>query len=112
GRNAPTPVGYDQATDWNDVAGGDTHTCARRMDGSLWCWGDNSHGALATDTALYAFKSTPTAVTGAATGWVAVTAGLGFTCAIDAAHHLWCAGAGGAGQLADGTGSHVTPARV
>jgi alpha-tubulin suppressor-like RCC1 family protein len=34
------------ATDWIDVRGGGSHFCARRQDGSLWCWGFGSDGAL------------------------------------------------------------------
>ena len=29
------------------VTSGDTHACARRLDGSVWCWGHNSRGELA-----------------------------------------------------------------
>jgi alpha-tubulin suppressor-like RCC1 family protein len=32
--------------DWIAVSAGQSHTCAIKIDGSLWCWGDNSKGQL------------------------------------------------------------------
>lgn len=40
---APVNVGGD---DWLDVANGEFHTCAVKVDGSLWCWGANNFGQL------------------------------------------------------------------
>ncbi len=40
----PTQVGQD--VDWEQVSAGEDHTCARRTDGSLWCWGSNVDGKL------------------------------------------------------------------
>ena len=28
----------------------DRHTCARKTDGTLWCWGENNVGALGDGT--------------------------------------------------------------
>jgi hypothetical protein len=30
--------------DWQQIAAGGTHTCGRREDGSLWCWGNGGQG--------------------------------------------------------------------
>lgn len=32
------------------VTAGDTHACAARFDGSVWCWGNNSRGELGRKT--------------------------------------------------------------
>jgi alpha-tubulin suppressor-like RCC1 family protein len=41
---------------------GDAHTCARKTEGSLWCWGDNIWGQLGDGTK--GKKSSPTQVFG------------------------------------------------
>ncbi|MEZ5244693.1 MAG: hypothetical protein R2707_06340 [Acidimicrobiales bacterium] len=40
----PTQVGTD--TDWRSVGTGPAHTCANRLDWSLWCWGRNNEGQV------------------------------------------------------------------
>jgi alpha-tubulin suppressor-like RCC1 family protein len=42
----------------SSVALGDNHTCAIKMDGSLWCWGNNEYGQLGDGTNMN--KNTPT----------------------------------------------------
>src|SRR5690349_23916654 len=32
------------------IAAGDTHACAARVDGSVWCWGTNTRGELGRET--------------------------------------------------------------
>jgi alpha-tubulin suppressor-like RCC1 family protein len=48
--NALTPVtvGFDPATVTTNVVSGDYHSCALQSDGSVWCWGNNHDGELAT----------------------------------------------------------------
>jgi alpha-tubulin suppressor-like RCC1 family protein len=36
------------ATNWASVSTGSNHTCAIRMDGTLWCWGLNDNGQTGT----------------------------------------------------------------
>ena len=46
---SPLPVGEN---DWRAMDTGDGHTCAIRIDGSLWCWGRNSDHELGADARI------------------------------------------------------------
>ncbi len=39
-----SPVLVANDADWAAVAGGDTHTCATKTTGTLFCWGLNTNG--------------------------------------------------------------------
>lgn len=62
-----------------DVSAGYEHTCARKGDGTLWCWGRNGFGQLGDGSIV----DRPAPVQVAALGFdvVEVTAGGGHTCA-------------------------------
>ncbi len=85
------------------VATGLRHTCAVSAEGALSCWGDNADGQIGT--ALFSFSTTPSPVTGVATGVFAVTAGNDHSCAIvSGAAKCW--GSGERGQLGNGSISY------
>ena len=99
-QSAPVQVA-GAATDWASVSTGDTHTCARKTSGRLYCWGlDNAgqvgNGGTNTD------QGTPAEVAGAATDWSTVSAGAFHTCARKTSGRLFCWGFDDAGQLGDG----------
>ena len=73
------------------MAVGGSHACAVRVDGTLWCWGDNFGGALGVGGATD--RSVPTKV-GTASDWVDVSAGDLVTCGVRGGHGLWCWGEG------------------
>ena len=98
-----------------EVTAGSSHTCARKQDGTLWCWGDNNSGQLGDGT--YDKKTSPVQVTALGTTVVEVEPGFGTSCARKADGTVWCWGLSSA--LGDGTvGSEVcgsqkcTPAPV
>jgi alpha-tubulin suppressor-like RCC1 family protein len=103
----PTRVG--SGTDWSTVVGGSLRTCARRLDGSLWCWGSNG-GALGTGDDVR--RDAPAAVLAPA-GWPRYSGGSGHTCGITTAGAVWCWGRNRDGQLGVGDAAlRLVPARV
>ena len=93
------------------VAAGGSHTCALTTGGRVLCWGDNSHGELGDGT--LADRHTPVAVSGLASGVVAIAAGVYHTCAVKASGAAYCWGSNVFAQLGDGTETNrVTPVEV
>jgi alpha-tubulin suppressor-like RCC1 family protein len=84
-----------------EVTAGEYHTCARKTDGTLWCWGDNTYGELGDGTTV--MKSAPVQVTALGSSVVEVAAGRAHTCARKKDGSLWCWGGNQYGQLGDGT---------
>ncbi|MEY3360834.1 MAG: hypothetical protein RL531_553 [Actinomycetota bacterium] len=81
-RNAPVTIGSGYASvalAAADEDPTDSHACAVKVTGTLWCWGGNSFGQLGDGTTTA--RSQPTQV-GSATGWGAVTVGDGHTLAL------------------------------
>jgi alpha-tubulin suppressor-like RCC1 family protein len=88
GANAtPLRVGID--SDWVGVTALDTHTCAIKRAGSVWCWG---YG----DTRLGLGPGVPDqhapARVGTDSDWAFVDAGYKHTCATKTGGALWCWG--------------------
>jgi alpha-tubulin suppressor-like RCC1 family protein len=79
------------------VTAGEGHTCAiEQGTGALYCWGRNDFGQLGLGDRNP--RNRPTLVTGLSRV-VQVSAGYGFTCAIDADNALWCWGDNAESQL-------------
>jgi alpha-tubulin suppressor-like RCC1 family protein len=110
GMNGPNglPTPQQVAGQWLAVATGTNHTCAIKLDGSLWCWGFNGTGQLGNGSLVDA--SSPVAIL-PGTQWIDVAAGTNHTCALDAAGLLYCWGQGG--YLGDGrTTSALGPEQI
>jgi alpha-tubulin suppressor-like RCC1 family protein len=91
------------------VAAREFYTCAIKMDGSLWCWGDNDYGQVGDGTNTN--KNTPVRVMSSGVAHVAL--GDDHTCAIKTDGSLWCWGYNGYGQLGDGTNADkTTPVQI
>ncbi len=99
-RSSPVPV-VGMTGQVASVALGESHACAVKTDGSLWCWGYNQRGQLG-DASLIS-RSTPVAVIGMAGGVQSVSMYAGHSCAVKTDGSLWCWGANDQGQLGDGT---------
>ena len=79
-----------------EVAAGRSHTCARKTDGTLWCWGENDNGQLGDGTSKS--KSSPVQVGALGTLVAEVAAGGNHTCARKTDGTLWCWGTDGTGN--------------
>lgn len=94
-------------TNWAQVACGQNHTAAVKVDGSLWLWGQNQYGQLGDNT--IAPKSSPVQTVAAGTNWKQAACGNCVTAVIKTDGTLWTWGfngdgtAGFSGQLGDGT---------
>jgi alpha-tubulin suppressor-like RCC1 family protein len=93
----PTKIGTD--IDWAAVSAGDSHVCAARSTGALYCWGRNHMGQLGDGAGTQ--RASPWAVSGGGV-WTKVAAGAAHTCGIKSDGTLWCWGANENGQLGDG----------
>lgn len=91
------------------IGAGTDHTCARRSDGSAWCWGDDLYGQLGDGTTgdptdhqrhkpVRVRRSTTTF-----TGVHKLEGGVSFTCGLRTDKSLWCWGANEWGELGRGT---------
>jgi Regulator of chromosome condensation (RCC1) repeat len=95
-RPAPTQVvGLDDVV---EVQAGGRHTCARRADGGVWCWGANDTGQLGKG-AEGEGSASPTRV-GSLPAASALSAGDSHTCAV-ADRGVYCWGANASGELGD-----------
>lgn len=72
------------------VAVGDRHTCAVKLDGSVWCWGANDLGQLATDRIATPMSPVPLAIAGLAS--IESISARRHTCAVRSDSTLLCWG--------------------
>ena len=96
--NTSTPVQVTGGgTNWKQVSCGYHHTIAIKTDGTLWTWGGNNYGQLATNDIVG--RSTPGQTVAGGTNWKMVS----IQSAIKTDGTLWTWGQNGAGQLGDNT---------
>lgn len=100
-RSSPVQVGA--LTNWKQVACSHTfsvHVAAVQSNGTLWTWGNNTHGELGDGTVTR--KSSPVQV-GALTNWKQVACGYDHVAALKIDGTWWAWGNNWAGHLGDGT---------
>lgn len=89
----PTPVAG--SAQWDRVDSRSWHTCGRRTDGTLWCWGANNRGQLGDGTRT---NSAVPVQAGADADWARLSVGFRHTCAIKLDGTLWCWGTSARGE--------------
>jgi alpha-tubulin suppressor-like RCC1 family protein len=105
GRGCPIQLPTDPAQipvalcDALEVATGGQHTCAKKTDGSVKCWGDNVWGQIGDGTTTT--RLAPTLVSGVTAR--ALAAGMYHSCALTTAGGVKCWGYNSQGQLGNGT---------
>jgi alpha-tubulin suppressor-like RCC1 family protein len=77
------------------------HTCALLSGGGVKCWGRNVEGELGDGTTT--IRDAPVAVSGLASGVLAIAGGETHTCAMPSGGGVKCWGDNAYGQLGDGT---------
>jgi alpha-tubulin suppressor-like RCC1 family protein len=83
------------------AASGYSHGCARKFDGTVWCWGANDSGQLGDGSTLD--HAVPAPVTALGSSVAEVSVGDVFSCARRLDGTLWCWGSNVAGQLGNGS---------
>ncbi|MFP5042023.1 T9SS type A sorting domain-containing protein [Parasediminibacterium sp. JCM 36343] len=96
---SPVPVQIGNATNWQSVSAGGSHTIALKTDGSLWAWGYNLYGQLGNGNTTN--QNSPVQI-GNATNWQSVACGNGHTIALKTDGSLWAWGWNHFGQLGNG----------
>ena len=94
------PVQVGANLDWASVYLGGLHSCALKLDGSAWCWGDNGSGQTGNNDSYFVdiipFRVGPTDT------WQQFSAGYQSSCAIKTDQSLWCWGNNYIGQVGNG----------
>ncbi len=89
------------------------HTCARKSDGTLWCWGLNSYMQSAEIPVDQIDEPTQFIAVGSDVAQIAESgANARHTCAIKTSGAVWCWGDDDDGQLGNGASSLTWPAEV
>jgi len=96
------PASVAALSDAVEIVGGGSHTCARRADGTIVCWGYNYLGALGNGSTRPTRATSIQNVVGIDDA-VALAAGQYFTCALRSTGAVSCWGDNRHGQLGDGT---------
>jgi Regulator of chromosome condensation (RCC1) repeat len=95
---------------WKSPGGGIYATCAIKIDGTLYCWGDNNYGALGQGNTTD--SSIPVRVE-AGSSWTHITSGLLYSLALKSDKTIWAWGYNWYGQLGIGNvESQLSPVKM
>jgi alpha-tubulin suppressor-like RCC1 family protein len=100
---SPVPIQIEGLADVEQIRGAETHTCARKQDKTLWCWGHNESGQLGNGTFTHSVRAVQ--VQGLSNVGL-FEGGRNHTCAVGTvggAQGLWCWGRGGTSGHQEGS---------
>lgn len=107
----PSPIRVTGVRDVVEVAAGGNHSCARTVDGSVWCWGiPTGEEGGPPDEGGPQVLLVPTRISGV-DGAVQLDCGFGHACAVLGDSTAVCWGTNGSGQLGVGGVSNTFIAR-
>jgi alpha-tubulin suppressor-like RCC1 family protein len=90
------------------VSDGGAHTCAVSLASDVFCWGENSAGAIGDGTTLDRLYPVPI---GQGLGLQLPSSDWGHTCALAASGQAYCWGLDQSGELGDGSATYATEIR-
>ncbi len=95
-------------TDWVaiDSDGYDQASCGLRSNGTIWCWGSRSSGAIGDGGATSGTQPNPVPISGGYTDWKKLSVDLA-ACAIRGSGIAYCWGGGVLGRLGNGSTANV-----
>jgi len=93
-----TPVQISAGTFWKDIGLGFSHTCGIQVNGTLWCWGDDSFEALGNGAG--GSVSSPLQI--GSDLWAQIESGNYHSLGMKADRSIWGWGSGGFGNLGIG----------
>lgn len=91
-------------SDVAEVSAGTVHTCVRKTDGTVWCWGNNADGSVGVPGGS---SATPLQVTDLGNTVVEIASGDHSSCARKADNTVWCWGANADGVIVQGQTSAI-----
>ena len=110
GNGSPTPTVVEGLTDVAEIRAGAQYACARRSDGTVWCWGSGAKGQLGDGAATS--SDAPVQVAGVTTA-IRIACGTAHACAIlSTTGEVYCWGANGLAQLGTGPGADYSPTPI
>jgi len=102
GNNSPTsvssPTVISGISNVMSMGMGDSHSCAVKQDGTVWCAGGYGGSNIISPSGSGTYAKIP-----GASNAVAVTVGTNHACYLKLDRSVWCWGSNGDGQLGDGT---------
>jgi len=112
-QDSPSPVA--EPGPWKKIVARGSVACGLKVDGTAWCWGNDTNGQLGNGAVVTANQNVPSPVIGGAS-WVDISSGSGgsFMCGEKTDGSFWCWGQELNGRFGNGaiTANQESPGPV